>query len=305
MKWMIKSIIQNIISLSPDPSKLNYFFQKNITKRLPGGIEDFFTVSGYAVKHLRLFREYYDIKLISEARFYEFGAGWDLSIPLLYHALGINHQTIIDIRPNLRYELINDSINKLNSSNEQLTAINGESFRNIDNRLINGIDELEESYGIEYKSPVDAKNTGFADACYDFISNTLVLEHIPQNDIPGILNECYRILKPGGIFSCFIDLKDHYSELDRSITYYNFLKFPEWIWKLANTKVLYQNRLRFPDYLKIFDESIFEILEYDLTEPHEDDLKALEEMNLSEDYRKKYSTKELGIKLAWVVLRKP
>ena len=304
MKWQIKSFIQNFISLTPNPSRLNYFFQHYISGRIPVNIEVFINVAGYAINHFKIFQKYCSKQNISEASFYEFGAGWDLEIPLAFHALGINHQTIIDIRPNIRLELINDMLEKFNSHNERLEERFKMPFRNFQINSINSLNDLEQHLGIKYISPLDAAKTEFPNASFDFISSSLVLEHIPAKAIESIFQENFRLIKPDGIISCFIDLKDHYSESDKDINCYNFLKYSNRIWKLVNSNIFYQNRLRFPNYLEIFKKIGFEIIEYNFEEPDEDDYQILKNMKMSENFRNKFSNKELGIKLAWVVMRK-
>jgi len=38
----------------------------------------------------------------------------------------------------------------------------------------------------------------FPDACFDGVYHSHVLEHLPRDDAPAFLRECYRVLKPGG-----------------------------------------------------------------------------------------------------------
>ena len=45
-----------------------------------------------------------------------------------------------------------------------------------------------------------------------------VCEHIPEPDLASILGECARLLRPGGLVSFRIDLTDHYSYFDRSLS---------------------------------------------------------------------------------------
>ena len=42
-----------------------------------------------ALQHVRLYEEHGPGTPLAEATFYEFGAGWDLAIPLSYAALGV------------------------------------------------------------------------------------------------------------------------------------------------------------------------------------------------------------------------
>jgi len=67
-----------------------------------------------------------------------------------------------------------------------------------------------------------------------------------------LLAECNRLLRPDGAVSSRNDLSDHYSHFDASLSPYNFLRFDDRRWRLANSSLLFQNRLRRPDYLAAF-----------------------------------------------------
>ena len=66
-----------------------------------------------------------------------------------------------------------------------------------------------------------------------------------------LLAECRRLLRPDGAFSSRIDLSDHFAHFDRSLSPYNFLRYSDRAWGLANSSLLHQNRLRRPDYVRI------------------------------------------------------
>src|SRR5207253_3087992 len=78
-----------------------------------------------------------------------------------------------------------------------------------------------------------------------------VCEHVPEDDLAEIFRECHRLLRPAGAFSCRIDLQDHYSYFDRGLSRYNFLRFSDGAWRLVNSPLHFQNRLRAVDYLRL------------------------------------------------------
>src|SRR5438132_1489863 len=135
---------------------------------------------------------------------------------------------------------------------EQLTNA---SFRAVNSSPIRSITELESRFGISYLAPCDARDSKLPAESFSFISNTSTLEHIPESDLLKVLVECVRLLKPKGIMSSIIDMKDHYSYHDSSISCYNFLKFSDTAWKLIDSPLHFQNRLRYPDYKKLFEIS--------------------------------------------------
>jgi SAM-dependent methyltransferase len=304
MNWIVKASLQKSLSYLPMGNKVNYVLQRKVTKGLPVRDEEFFEKVLIANGHYDSFLEYSQPDDISNVAFYEFGAGWDLISPLVYYSLGIEHQTIVDIRPNIRFELINDTLSRLSTHKRRIEQIAGKSFRDMDSSPIGSIEELENRFGILYDAPLDARNTKLPAESYDFISNTSTLEHIPAPDIQKILVECRRLLKPKGIVSSIIDMKDHYSYFDANISCYNFLKFSDALWKVIDSPLQFQNRLRCSDYIKLFEQSGLEIIAQDVTKPTFTELEVLQQLSLSSRFQGKYSLEDLGVKVAKIVTRK-
>lgn len=301
MRWLLKAATQKVFSALPNGEKFNYFFQRNITKSLPFSDTQFFQKFSQLLRHWKIFSKYAKTDNLSKSVFYEFGAGQDLIMPFSYYALGVSRQTIIDISESIRIDLLNNTINKFLEHKEKLQQIADRTlcFKNF--RPLSKKNDLLNYFGINYIVPADARKTNFAPGSFDFISNTFVLEHIPPSDISPILNECYRILKPNGIMSCIVDMQDHYSYFDNGISIYNFLKFPNIIWNFINSSLHYQNRLRYPDYIDVFNKSGFTTLEENVDYPSPDELEKLKSIKLAEKFKKGYSLEELGIKFLHVV----
>lgn len=297
MKWIAKACAAKVFSYLPMGSEIHYYFQRRITKSLPCSDIVFNRRVATALTHLDNFRQCGSGAPVSEAAFFEFGAGWDLQIPLTYCYLGVRSQTIIDIRRGARPELIADSIGRLDKHFQTQSAICGDSASPL------SLDRLEQ-LGITYLAPVNAANTGLRPQSFDFISNTDTLEHIPVSDLTSILQECFRLLKPGGVMSCLIDLTDHYAHIDSSISCYNFLKFSPSVWALANSPALFQNRLRYPDYLDLARRAGFRLVTQEISEPTQADLVILTNLTLADQFGSTYSPEALGVKTAWIVLKR-
>ena len=305
MHWLIKAATQKAISYFPHSEKINYLFRRNIARSLPVNEDTFFRMIDIGLRHYNKFLKYGLLNELSNVKIYEFGAGWDLIIPLLFFTLGIKNQTLVDIRPNIQFELINDTLAKYLSFKIKLEQ---KIERLIEEKAyaahINSIDDIKQRFGITYLAPYDARNTKLNSESLDFIFSTSTLEHIPEQDILKILKECYRILKPNGILSSLIDLKDHYSYFDKNITYYNYLKYSDHKWSLFNSPISFQNRARYPDYIKMIRESGFEIVEQQVERPDKMDIKSMLHIALADKYKRKYDIKDLGVKTLWIVLKK-
>lgn len=78
----------------------------------------------------------------------------------------------------------------------------------------------------------------------DAVVSNLVLEHIPREILGEVIRSCYDLLRSGGVMSHVIDLCDHGSYVDPSLSQYNFLRFSERAWRLVDNDIQHENRLR-------------------------------------------------------------
>ena len=300
MRWLAEAAAQNMVSYLPGGERVYYALQR-LTKSLPVSDETFRQKLGRALDHVRAFAEHGPARGLSESALYEFGAGWDLIVPLALHALRADSQTLVDIRPNIRLELVNDTLRKLERHRDWFEQQAGREVR-MDARPLASFDELERRFGIAYLAPADARDTRLPSASFDLISSTDTLEHIPPADIELILRECRRLLRPDGIMSCRIDLEDHYRHADPSISRYNFLKFSDRAWSVLNPPLHYLNRLRYPEYLQLFRDTGFEVVSERLSRPTESDLEALRSLTPAARFRG-YSLEELAVRALAIVAR--
>lgn len=72
----------------------------------------------------------------------------------------------------------------------------------------------------------NAESTGYDDASFDLITTHIVLHETSRRGLPAIFEECYRLLKPGGIMMHidqpgFADLDGYSTFLQENETYYN------------------------------------------------------------------------------------
>lgn len=294
MNWKVKGIGQSVLSQLPCAAKLNYWCQKHITK----AHENYAELVANRVGKARWFAaqfEGYGGTSMGQARFYEFGAGWNLAGPLALYCLGVNRQVVVDIVPCARLELVNAAIREMNRLPEALPRRPG--------RELTSLAELEERFGVTYRAPVDARRTQIAGASIDCITNTYTLEHIPARDIELLLGECLRILKPAGVILSMIDYQDHYSYRDSRISVYNFLQYPERRWRWFNSALHYQNRLRHCEYRRTFLHSGFAVLSEELDLPSPELAARLKSLRLSPEFRS-FSFGELAVLGSQMVCRR-
>jgi SAM-dependent methyltransferase len=287
----------------PQGERLNYVFQRHVLHSFPVRDAAYRQKFARAVAHLAAYEEHGPDVPASGATFYEFGAGWDLAIPLSYALLGIGRQISIDIRPSARVELVNETIAALERLRPELEETAGRPLSDLGGQ-ISALAELEPRLGIRYLAPCDARGTGLPSGSIEFASSTDTCEHIPAPDLAEIFAECRRLLRPGGAFSCRIDLQDHYAYFDRSLSRYNFLRYSDRTWRLVNSPLHYQNRLRAPEYLELVREAGLELVSINPSGPSAEGRGELETLPIAPRFRK-YPPEDVGVTILSFVARSP
>ena len=303
MRWIVKAGLQKAIGHLPRAEAVNYVLQRKVTRRLPVGDVAFRRKFARAVKHFDVFLDHVPAASRADALFYEFGTGWDLIIPLAYYSLGAERQILVDIRSNLHFELVNDTLSRMEARRAELEEIAGRELRPVGAPNVDALADLTDRFGITYLAPLDAAQSGLGEASVDFVSSTNTLEHVAGAELLPILVECRRLLKPNGVMSCRIDLQDHYSYADGTISPYNFLKFSDRAWRLVNSPLHHQNRLRYPQYLRLFASAGLEVVAEEVVRPTAGDLDRLRDLELAPGFRDVYSLEEVGVKAMSIVAR--
>ena len=80
-----------------------------------------------------------------------------------------------------------------------------------------------------------------------------------QNQLVDLLKALRAVTR--GITTHSIDYSDHYARSDPSVSRLNFLRYSDAEWRPFNSGKQYVNRLRHSDYLRLFREAGFAIVE--------------------------------------------
>jgi SAM-dependent methyltransferase len=288
MRWQYKAAVQKTLSLVPGGERVNHLLQRTVTKRLPAGDRQFLLHFDEAARHVRACA-----RRPQDVRAYEFGAGWDLIGPLSLWALGVSQQVVVDVAAHVRLALVDHSIVQLSRHHAALEERAGRPLRRVDPPPVRSYAELRERFGIDYRAPCNARGTGLGAGSFDLISSTFTLEHIPRDDILAILRECARLVADGGIVSCSIDMQDHYAFDDPRISVYNFLRYSDRRWRLVNSSLHHQNRLRARDYRELFVEAGLSTLDEVVGGPDPQDRARLRMLPLAPRFAGAYSLGEL------------
>jgi SAM-dependent methyltransferase len=146
----------------------------------------------------------------------------------------------------------------------------------------------------------DARSTQLPDAVITLAVSNHVLEHVPRRDIELLLMESARVSAPDAVFSHHIDLRDHFARVDPHIGVYNYLQFSTRAWRLLNSRLESQNRLRHSDYIELFTRSGLDVIDDEATRGPERDLTDL---SLAAEYAV-CDPDDLRIVDMWVAARK-
>jgi len=302
VRWLAKAALQKVFSGLSQGQRLNYLFQRYVSHGLPHSPEKLVRRFESAVEYVHAARILGPLPQ-GPATAYEFGAGQDLAVALSLYALGVQSQTLADLRPIADWELIKHTREQLRARWPRLEALAGDGLRPLPGEAVLGNAALGRELGIDYRAPLDAAATGLPGASFDLVSSSHVLEHVPEQALSGILAECRRLVSPHGVVCHVWNMQDHYAGFDPSISVYNFLKLGDGAWRLANSGLHYQNRLRLPDYERLFQDAGLRVVHRRVAWPDQRDLEVLARLDLAPRFQGRYSPRELGARMAMVVLK--
>ena len=110
--WWSQAVGAKALGVLPGSDSLHYRLQRHVTRSLLTGGR-LRRQRARAVAHVEAYLQHGSDRPLGEAVFVEFGVGWDLTIPLVYRALGVERQVLVDIRLNVRLELVNHTLRRL------------------------------------------------------------------------------------------------------------------------------------------------------------------------------------------------
>ena len=286
MNWRIKGIVQGVLSMAPGGRALNDYLQRTL-----GSLRDFETNVDFKVTgDWLVFASYLqELGLRPEGLdFLEIGTGWYPTLPVCFHLAGARSCQSFDLTRHLSWGMTSRMLRRLEVHLPAIAAASGRSPASVAaayNRLLNcrSVDDLLLQSNIRYFAPADARHTGLADASVDVAFSNSVLEHVPPDVILGLMRESRRVLRPGGIGMHGANCGDHYAYFDKRITMLNYLTYSDDQWKLWNNDLLYQNRLRPCDFVRLAEEAGLKTL-FARSGPAPELLTRLPEIDLSPEF---------------------
>ena len=123
--------------------------------------------------------------------------------------------------------------------------------------------ELGMRYVVEPSGRLNFQETGSVDA----IISSDVLEHVPAEAFQTLVEDMFRVLKPGGVSSHQVVPADHLCIYDRSAHPKNYLRYSNRTWRaFFQNEVQYVNRLQASQIRAMFERAGFEDIRLEVTE---------------------------------------
>lgn len=305
-RWIIKAVVQKAISYLPWSGRINYLLQKYVTGGVHLTDEHFGLKLQHAVDHFNNLRNYGDKQ--PGRTILELGTGWYPVVPVFFYLTSSGKVTSIDINRWLTRRTQQLTILKFREWKDRGLLDKLDAPINVE-RWENLMEVIRQPAGYDLEgfnrliglTPLvqDATNLGLPSESVDFICSNNTFEHIPEPILGKILSEFSRIIKPGGVMSHFIDMSDHFAHFDSRITIYNFLKYSKREWKLIDNNIQPQNRLRYRDYIALYEAAGLPVSGEIITLGIEEELSGI---RIHPEYAG-YTPRELAISHAYIITR--
>lgn len=272
MKNKTKSRIFNLLDVLP--KKLGYFIYHKLQIITLKNVELYAKTNKASFSQIQKILHENNVDLKSE-NIIEIGSGWFPLMPLIFkEKFEVNSIYTYDINRHYNEERI------LNSTKLFCKTLKISASKKL-------------PYFVKYYPNISIQE---ASIDYDpkLVYSRFVLEHIPPKELLEIHQHLYNNTPNKIRILHLISPSDHRSYTDNSISTYDFLKYSEAEWNKIQTKFDYHNRLRLPDYLKIFEKSGFKIefLSYDKVQKKSKKYKMFKKIQLHPSY-KQYTEEEI------------
>ena len=301
-KWVIKAIVQKCISFLPYKHKVNYLFQKYVTKGVQLSAYYFDDRLSHFQEHKTFFEKYKG--RVADSTILELGTGWYPVIPIGFFLSGAEKVYTVDISALTNREKVLETMARylVYFENGQLQHLSFQKDRLETlcelHKAAEGLslEEILKKLRIQYLV-ADARNLELPNDSIDGITSNNTFEHVYPDVLEEILKEFKRVLKTDGLMSHFIDMSDHFAHLDKTITIYNFLQFSATRWQFIDNTIQPQNRWRISHFRLLYEQLGIPVTE-ELNRPG--DLEALNSVPIDKSFQH-ISKADLAISHSYLV----
>lgn len=286
-KWKQKALLQKTISFLPGRIRINYFFQRHITKGLHPQSAFFEEKLALAGNHLEVYRNAHGF--LPETTL-EIGTGWFPIVPVIFWLCGVRNIVSYDHYPHLKTQLLRETIHFLKQPEMAAKIKQLPGFRKDRLELLMAIPlhtitvrELHSVFSILYLSGENALENRLPLKA-DLIHSNNTFAHIYTPELIRLLKQCNTHLGENGFHSHHIDLCDHFAHFDRKIPLFHFLRYTDKQWRRIDNPLQAQSRNRTGDYRQLFYDCGLYITGEQTVKGNETDLpRAIDQRFLSEN----------------------
>lgn len=264
--WHLKALLQKSFSLLPGGHRLNTLMQKYVTRGLDLNDQHLHYKLTHAGDHYRHFRQSGKLDRpegLAQFSLLELGTGWYPIVPVCFFLIGFGRILSYDINSWLTKDSLRECIRRLLAAVDSGSLFDYLPEPAIDDRRLATLRRLHADWDrtafaeilqtLHFQARVaDVSELDLAADSVDFICSNNTFEHIYPAPLERILAQLQRVLVPGGTMSHFIDMSDHFSHLDASISSLNFLRFSRRAWARIDNSIQPQNRLRLSDFRRAY-----------------------------------------------------
>jgi hypothetical protein len=275
MNFYMKVAIQHVLSFLPGGRSAYLWILDHIAKTtqpMPSVIKQKLDVG------LQYLDKLGGREILRSGTHLDIGAGWHLTIPLLYYQLGCDKQVLTDIQSAATAELVFPVVDYFQKYPpigcvRTLPPTNGHTLSSYLKIL-----------GIVY-DPTVSTRLPVADGSVTLVTSTQTFLYPPRPIVSSLFEEAARVLAPGGYFVATIHLYDLYSLADRSLSRFNFLRYSQHAWeRYFNCAMMNYNRMRASDFRQLLDGLPFDTVFWDVTKPTETDYKDLDRIKVHPEF---------------------
>lgn len=235
MDWRLKALAFRALDF-PGGDHLHFWLQRYVTGGWPRPDK---RLSSFPPRAQRVVDDCVKYQGALPNSVLEIGAGRDLALPLSLRELGVSQVLASDVERLAKLDLVQHAADRLLAQKVKFSSWG-------DLRQL----------GIEYRAP---HRLGPNDPAVDCSCSNEVLEHVPPDELVDLLKALRAVTH--GITTHSIDYSDHYARSDSNVSRFNFLRYSDAEWRPFNSGRQYVNRLRHSDYLRLFREAGFQIVE--------------------------------------------
>jgi len=286
----------------PNSHRLNFFFQKHITKGVQLTDHYFEDRLIHAKKHIDSFDRNSSCDLYTTL---ELGTGWYPVVPICLFLRGAKQINTVDISSLCSKENVLTTIQFFIDYYEKGEL---QIFIKVDENKIKVLKTLiEDSQTIDFQTIannlkinfqiVDIRKIDLENHSVDLIHSNNTFEHIYPDVLNGILKKFKTLCSKGGVMSHFIDMSDHFAHFDTSINIYNYLRFSDKAWELIDNSVQPQNRWRLSEYEELYQSLAINISESDFREGKVEEVLSIK---LAKKYEN-YDLKDLAVSHCYLI----